>query len=211
MAIGLRTRILVWATADGQESSFIFDLFKSQFWVGAAQPSGFGVHSPNWFSEKAATLPSGVVVIDGASSASLSGTLITVTLPVHPEGHVYKVTLDCCSPRPPTSGPPGAGEPSAIGPRAPDRELMSHQPAAPNPKSKLPVRKRNRQYGGHDAEIAAMAPGAEAAAALSHFGTVFGSPPGVPGGGITGIAPPSRGGAAIFGSTPEGGQMTPFD
>jgi hypothetical protein len=75
----------------------------------------------------------------------------------------------------------------------------------------LPVRKRNRQYGGHDAEIAAMAPGAEAAAALSHFGTVFGSPPGVPGGGMTGIAPPSRGGAAIFGSTPEGGQMTPFD
>jgi hypothetical protein len=83
--------------------------------------------------------------------------------------------------------------------------------AAPNPKSKLPVRKRNRQYGGHDAEIAAMAPGAEAAAALSHFGTAFGSPPGVPGGGMTGIAPPSRGGAAIFGSTPEGGQMTPFD
>jgi hypothetical protein len=80
-----------------------------------------------------------------------------------------------------------------------------------NPKSKLPVRKRNRQYGGHDAEIAAMAPGADAAAALSHFGTVFGSPPGVPGGGMTGIAPPSRGGAAIFGSTPEGGQMTPFD
>jgi len=25
------------------------------------------------------------------------------------------------------------------------------------------------------------------------------------------ICPPSRGGAAIFGSTPEGGQMTPFD
>jgi hypothetical protein len=82
--------------------------------------------------------------------------------------------------------------------------------AAPNPKSKLPVRKRNRQYRGH-AEIAAMAPSAETAAALSHFGTVFGSPPGVPGGGMTGIAPPSRGGAAILGSTPEGGQMTPFD
>ena len=98
MAIGLRTRILVWATADGQESSFIFDPFKSQFWVGAAQPSGFGVHSPNWFSEKAGTLPSGVVVIDGASSASLSGTLITVTLPVQPEGHVYKVTLDLLFP-----------------------------------------------------------------------------------------------------------------
>jgi hypothetical protein len=42
-----------------------------------------------------------------------------------------------------------------------------------------------------------MAPGAEAAAALSHFGTVFGSPPGVPGGGMTGIAPPFRGGAAL--------------
>ena len=156
MAIGLRTRILVWATADGQESSFIFDLFKSQFWVGAAQPSGFGVHSPNWFSEKAATLPSGVVVIDGASSASLSGTLITVTLPVHPEGHVYKVTLDCCSPRPPTSGPPGAGEPSAIGPRAPDRELMSHQPFGPRAYEPPAIGPRAHELIGFERRAAPM-------------------------------------------------------
>jgi hypothetical protein len=40
---------------------------------------------------------------------------------------------------------------------------------------------------------------------------MFGSPPGAPGGGITGVAPPWRGGAAIVGSTPAGGQMTPFD
>jgi hypothetical protein len=94
MAITLRTRILVWAMADGESTSFVFDLFKSQFWIGTAQPSGFGGHSPNFFTEKAATLPSGVVVIDGAESASLLNTMITVNVPVEPEGHVYRVTLD---------------------------------------------------------------------------------------------------------------------
>ena len=46
-----------------------------------------------------------------------------------------------------------------------------------------------------------MAPVTEAAA-LSHFGTVFGWPPGVPGGGMTGIAPPFCGGH--FRIDPEG-------
>lgn len=59
MAITLRTRILVWATADGESTSFVFDLFKSQFWIGTARPSGFGGHSPNFFTERAAQLPSG--------------------------------------------------------------------------------------------------------------------------------------------------------
>jgi hypothetical protein len=37
------------------------------------------------------------------------------------------------------------------------------------------------------------------------------SPPGVPGGGITGIRPPPLGGTVRPGSIPAGGQMTPFD
>jgi hypothetical protein len=45
----------------------------------------------------------------------------------------------------------------------------------------------------------------------SHLGTIDGSPPGVPGGGITGVLPPPTAGAAIPGSTPAGGQMMPFD
>jgi cytochrome c1 len=49
------------------------------------------------------------------------------------------------------------------------------------------------------------------AAPTHYFGTMNGSPPGVPGGGITGVTPPPTGGAAMPGSTPAGGQMMPFD
>jgi hypothetical protein len=43
------------------------------------------------------------------------------------------------------------------------------------------------------------------------FGTTFGSPPGVPGGGMTGVRPPPTGGTEMPGSTPAGGHITPFD
>jgi hypothetical protein len=45
----------------------------------------------------------------------------------------------------------------------------------------------------------------------AYFGRTFGLPPGLPGGGITGILPASGVGARISGSTPEGGHNTPFD
>jgi len=44
-----------------------------------------------------------------------------------------------------------------------------------------------------------------------YFGRTVGSPPGLPGGGITGVLPVSGVGARISGSTPEGGQSTPSD
>jgi len=44
-----------------------------------------------------------------------------------------------------------------------------------------------------------------------HFGWILGSPPGVPGGGITGVLPPPLGGTEMPGSTPAGGQITPLD
>ncbi len=44
-----------------------------------------------------------------------------------------------------------------------------------------------------------------------YFGRIVGSPPGLPGGGITGILPVSGVGARISGSTPVGGQSTPSD
>ena len=46
---------------------------------------------------------------------------------------------------------------------------------------------------------------------LIYFGTRLGSPPGVPGGGITGVMPPPTGGTEMPGSTPAGGQITPFE
>jgi hypothetical protein len=44
-----------------------------------------------------------------------------------------------------------------------------------------------------------------------YFGRSVGSPPGLPGGGITGRLPASGFGARISGSTPEGGHNTPSD
>jgi hypothetical protein len=44
-----------------------------------------------------------------------------------------------------------------------------------------------------------------------HFGIILGSPPRVPGGGITGVTPPPTGGADRPGSIPVGGQITPFE
>ena len=45
----------------------------------------------------------------------------------------------------------------------------------------------------------------------SHFGRTLGSPPGLPGGGMTGVLPVSGVGARISGSTPDGGHSTPSD
>src|SRR3954471_5274691 len=44
-----------------------------------------------------------------------------------------------------------------------------------------------------------------------YFGRIVGSPPGLPGGGITGVLPVSGAGACISGSTPGGGHNTPSD
>ena len=107
MAITLRTRILVWATSDGESTSFVFDLFASPYWVGTSQPGGIGGHSPNWLSEaQGAALPTGVVVIDGALSATLPNNFqIQVDVPVMPAGHVYKVTMDLMVPCPAGTAP----------------------------------------------------------------------------------------------------------
>jgi hypothetical protein len=44
-----------------------------------------------------------------------------------------------------------------------------------------------------------------------YFGRIVGSPPGLPGGGITGVLPTSGVGARISGSTPGGGHSTPSE
>ena len=45
----------------------------------------------------------------------------------------------------------------------------------------------------------------------SYFGRIVGSPPGLPGGGITGVLPVSGAGACISGSIPGGGHSTPSE
>lgn len=58
-----------------------------------------------------------------------------------------------------------------------------------------------------------MAVKQEKAPKTHHFGRTFGSPPGLPGGGITGMEPLGGVGvgACISGSTPGGGHNTPSD
>jgi hypothetical protein len=51
----------------------------------------------------------------------------------------------------------------------------------------------------------------KALAKLAYFGRMEGSPPGLPGGGITGVLPVSGVGARISGSMPAGGHNTPSD
>jgi hypothetical protein len=46
---------------------------------------------------------------------------------------------------------------------------------------------------------------------MGYFGRIEGSPPGLPGGGITGVLPASGVGARISGSTPAGGHNTPSE
>src|SRR5690349_16159674 len=53
--------------------------------------------------------------------------------------------------------------------------------------------------------------GLQTIAARGYFGLTDGSPPGLPGGGITGVLPLGRVGARISGSTPAGGHSTPSD
>ena len=58
---------------------------------------------------------------------------------------------------------------------------------------------------------ASMVNTALATGTSDYFGRIVGSPPGLPGGGMTGILPVSGVGARISGSTPAGGQSTPSD
>jgi hypothetical protein len=110
MAITKRIRILVRAHADGLSNSFSFDLMSDPYWVGEESAKGYGGRITNWFADpdiKHGAPPIGVVVIDGAISAALTSTaasdraaaappasaIVTVEVPVRPDGALYEVTL----------------------------------------------------------------------------------------------------------------------
>jgi hypothetical protein len=111
MAITKRVRILVRAHADGVSDTFSFDLMSDPYWVGEESTKGYGGRITNWFADpdiKHGAAPTGVVVIDGAISAALTSTaagdraataappasaMVTVKVPVQPDGALYEVTL----------------------------------------------------------------------------------------------------------------------
>jgi hypothetical protein len=94
MAITKRIRIMCRATSDNINQQFTLDLLHDPYWVGSAQPGCVGV--ANWSSDgsPAGTLPTGVVVIEGCNSATLAGTVVTINVPVMPNGYIHKITLD---------------------------------------------------------------------------------------------------------------------
>ena len=97
MAIQKAVRVQVWAISDGESDAFTFDLMSDPYWIGSATTSGIGGRIMNWFAEAdevGASLPVGVLTVDGAVSATLVGTVVTVNVPVQPAEHKYVVTLD---------------------------------------------------------------------------------------------------------------------
>jgi hypothetical protein len=96
MSITKRVRIMVRAHADGVSTLFSFDLMNDPYWVGEESTKGYGGRITNWFADpdiKHGAPPIGVMVIDGADSATLVGTVVTVAVPVQPDGALYEVTL----------------------------------------------------------------------------------------------------------------------
>ena len=96
MAIRKAIRVLVWGVADGDSNILTLDLMNDPYWVGNHSPSGGGVGGEVQNFSGNNTPPSGVHVMSGATSASVTGdsTIVTIVVPVQPYGHQYRITLD---------------------------------------------------------------------------------------------------------------------
>jgi hypothetical protein len=98
MAITKRIRIITWARADGASNSFTLDLSVEPYLIDTTIAQGLNGVLQNWFTTSAGfAKPSGVDVVEGASSASISlppGPVVTINVPVQPDGFAYRVVLD---------------------------------------------------------------------------------------------------------------------
>jgi hypothetical protein len=92
MAIKKRLRIITEATADGQSGSFDLNLMNDIHWIDTSSVNGI---LQNWANNQPTnTQPSDVDVIEGASSASISGPTLTINVPVQPAGFVHRIVMD---------------------------------------------------------------------------------------------------------------------
>jgi hypothetical protein len=100
MAIFKRVRIITHAIADGVSSSFTLNLGTEPFLIDPTIASGINGLPQNWggpIVTPANAPPSGVAVVEGASSASISlppGPILTINVPVQPVGYIYRIILD---------------------------------------------------------------------------------------------------------------------
>lgn len=95
MAIQKAIRIMCWGIADGTSTSFTLDLTINSYWIGSNRYETGG-RITNWYSDAKPYVngPVGVVMIDGANSASIVGNVITINVPVKPAGTKYEVVLE---------------------------------------------------------------------------------------------------------------------
>jgi hypothetical protein len=99
MAIYKRIRTICWAIADGQSTSFTLNLSTEPYLIDTTITQGLTGVLQNWGATTTPSnaSPSGVAVVEGASSASISlppGPIVTVNVPVQPSGFIYKVVMD---------------------------------------------------------------------------------------------------------------------
>jgi hypothetical protein len=98
MAITKKIRIICWGKADGASNSFTLNLATEPYLIDTTITQGLTGVLQNWFTASPSNAsPSGVDVIEGASSASISlppGPIVTVNVPIQPIGYIYKVILD---------------------------------------------------------------------------------------------------------------------
>jgi hypothetical protein len=99
MAITKRVRAICWAVADGVSTSFTLNLASEPYMIDTTLMQGYNGALQNWGAvvTPANVPPSGVAVVEGATSATISpppGPIVTIGVPVQPQGHQYRVILD---------------------------------------------------------------------------------------------------------------------
>lgn len=113
MALRKAVIIQVWAISDGVSTVFTLDLLKDPYWVGSHTTSGVGGTIQNWDT----ALITDVLEVLGAESVSISGTVVTITVPLQPEGYKHEVTFHVLFDPSITAGPPvNIDVPSVSGP-----------------------------------------------------------------------------------------------
>jgi hypothetical protein len=98
MAICKRIRIVTWARADGQSSSFTLNLSTEPYLIDTTITQDLTGVVQNWFTVSPSNAsPSDVAVVEGALAASISlppGPIVTVNVPIQPFGYIYRIILD---------------------------------------------------------------------------------------------------------------------
>jgi hypothetical protein len=113
MALRKAVIVEVWAISDGISTEFTLDLTKDPYWVGSHTTSGIGGQIQNWDY----SLINDVLAVEGAENMSISGTVVTITVPLKPEGYKHVVAFNVLFDPSVAVGPPvNTAAPMASGP-----------------------------------------------------------------------------------------------